>query len=146
MTLLLSPCTPTSGSPPGIPSPQGYHWNLGPLRSIPISFFSLPPTFHHSTSSSQPELLPPPQLPVGILTIPYKYRLPARLIQSHNKLSAAAHCLQTAILPRGRPGSGHGRGNPHAPGAARHRGAWPWGCGLRLGHRGAGPEGKPRIL
>lgn len=38
--------------------------------------------------------------------------------------------LQVAILPRGRPGRGLGRGNPHAPGAARHRGR---GLGRGLG-------------
>ena len=128
-----------------------------PLESRPpplhpyLIFFSasnLPP-LHFLFST--PELLPPPQLPVGILTTPYKYRLPARLIQSHNKLSAAAHCLQTAILPRGRPGSGHGRGNPHAPGAARHRGrghggvASDWGTGARDPEESRG-SCKSRIL
>lgn len=115
----------------------GLHcWNRLTDRS-PSFFLSasnLPP-FHFLFST--PKLVPPPPLLyAGVPTTAPNSSLRARLLQSHNKLSAATRYLQAAILPRGRPGSGHGRGNPHAQGAPRHRGrghgeAWPragnWG-------------------
>lgn len=144
MTLLLSPCTPTSGSPPGIPSPQGYHWNLG--HSLhPYLIFSLPSTFHHSTSSSQPQsysLRPNSLLASSIPT--------SIDSQPDNPIPQQTFCRcplpSDRHLAAGQAGSGHGRTGRSPHQAPRVIGGVAMGCGLRLGYRVRDPEGKPRIL
>lgn len=125
--------TPISSYPRPISSPRAATELQAPSPPPPSAFFSfrLQPSSILGSYFSTSELFPP-----SIPTPRWFPQSPSTLAfqRDYSKIPQQTFrrgpLLQVAILPRGRPGRGLGRGNPHAPGAARHRGR---GLGRGLG-------------